>query len=138
MGYSLRPRNKALKSFHFGAFSWLWMLDEGVGYVIGYGRGVTPGTWIAAPDPSGRFPTHEDGFRVSAEQARAMAMAARGVVAVYRHVQREHDAATPEERARREEQRWRDMYRTPVRADFLDLAEAFAAWADESRGFGVW
>ena len=65
MGYDLRPRNKAAGEFQMGAFSWCWMLDNGVGLPVGYGPGFAPGQFIYRTRPDGKCIGHNDGARIS-------------------------------------------------------------------------
>jgi hypothetical protein len=140
MGYDLYPRNKKLESFHMGAFSFSWMLDEGVGLVIGCGPSMNPGEFFYCSDEQGRCPMYNDGFRVDAEHARAMSLAAYGLAAKERWIAGEWAKLTPDERAEKEranKEFKKDLYRPAVRDDFIDKAEKFAAWAWESGGFAI-
>lgn len=143
MTYDLHPRNRGLDQFRAGAFSWCWLLDQGVGWPLGYYAGDSPGTYLYTPDPSQRGdPATNDGYRVTAAQAREMARLSRYIVALHRARRQQWEALSEEERQRR--QRWcrdhpldRPMYRLPVREDFVDLAERFADWAERSGGFRI-
>ena len=138
MGFSLKPRNKKLGWFEIGAFSWPWMLGEGVGYIIGYGNAKSPASFSYVPDKKGRCPAYSDGYYVSADLAWAMGQAALGLVSVYRHVAKEWDAMEPDERKEAEKVNEQlRLYRTPVRKDFIDKAENFGVWAQKSKGFGI-
>lgn len=136
MGYSLYPRNKKLESMKFGAFSWSWMLDAGVGLPAGHMKGREPASFRYAPDKKGRCIMYNDGFRVDAFTAKAMAASARTVASAYRAINREWDELTPERRE--SQQRMPDIYRLGVREDFIEKAEKFAEWAEKSQGFGVY
>jgi len=140
MGFDLVSRNKKLNSFYMGSFSWSWMLDAGVGLVLGAGRGVEPATCIWLPDNKGRSPYYNDGFRVTAAQARAMALAARGLVAVKESINdtwASLDAITAD-KYKRADVLGLSLYQQPVRDDFIEKAQAFADWAEQSQGFAVW
>lgn len=139
MGYDLMPRNKSLEGFHFGAFGWPWMLDQGVGLVVGYAQGRVPGTFLYTPDArdkQGRNLMYNDGAYVTADAARAMARAARALASAYRAINREWDELTEEQR--RIQEPMKDTYRRPVREDWLDSIERFAQWAEQSQGFHVY
>ncbi len=138
MGFDLKPRNKDAGWLHIGAFTWSWMLREGVGLVIGYGPSKDPASFSYVADKQGRCPGYSDGYYVSADLARAMAMAAFGLVSSCRRVIKQWDALNPDDRKRDEE--WNETYRiytTPVRTDFIDAAEKFGVWAQKSSGFGI-
>ncbi len=79
--------------FHLGAFSWPWMLREGVGLVVGYMRDPNSDSvcYIFQPDEKGASPTSNDNYHVSAHEARAMAMAARGLATCCRFANAEWD-----------------------------------------------
>lgn len=143
MGADLKARNPAIGWYSTGGFSWSWMLDSGVGLPIGCGRGpcgqfiYTPRTGIGG-GPS--CPYYNDGFPVTADEARAMARAAWGLVAIERHTREAWEALDAAERARIEALPYRDWERerrVPVRVDFVDKAEAFAWWAWASGGFRI-
>ena len=136
MGYDLIPRNKSIDPFYMGAFSWPWMLGAGVGLVIGTGKGIEPAQYYYAFDNLGRDPNCNDGFRVTASQARAMSLAAWGLVFVERAVH-EDFAKLPEEERKRREDSWPYIYRVPVREDFIEKAAEFAEFAERSSGFSI-
>ena len=139
MGFDLKPRNKNMDWFHMGAFSWSWMLNEGVGLVLGYGPARSPGSFSYVPDKKGRCPAYNDGYYVPADLARAMGLAALGLVASCRRIAKEWDELSEETRKRDLE--WNEkhrIYKSPVRTDFVDKAENFGVWAQESKGFGVY
>lgn len=122
-----------------GAFSFAWMLNEGVGLVIGCGPSMNPGEFFYLRDKQGRCPMYNDGFRVDADHARAMAMAAYGLAQKERWIAGEWAKLTPDERALKERgnKEWRHLYREPVRDDFIEKVEDFAKWAWDSGGFAI-
>jgi len=136
MGYDFVPRNKDLEAFYLGAFSWPWMLDAGLGLVIGTGPATKPGSYIFHPDEKGRSPRNNDGYRVSASDAKKMADIAEGIVFVERYIGEEWAELSEDQRLSWE--RRGDLYRKPIRKDFLDKAEQFAVWARQSKGFRIW
>lgn len=138
MGYVLVPRNKAVGAFNMGSFTWSWILNAGVGLVIGTGPAKNPCTHSYVRDAKGRSPHCNDGYRVTAEQARAMALVARGLVQVQRFINTEWDQMS--ENARKDASDRNSMthlYRDAIRDDFLDTAERFAEWAAMSGGFTI-
>ncbi len=138
MGFDLKPRNKKLDWFHFGAFSWSWMMNEGVGYIINYGKAKDPASFSYVPDKKGRCPAYSDGYYVSADLAWAMGRAALGLVSTCRRIIEEWEKLSPDERKRQEEfNKTHKLYKTPVREDFIDKVEKFGVWAQKSSGFGI-
>ncbi len=138
MGYDLKPRNKDLDWFGMGAFSWSWMLNAGVGLVLGQGRGIKPGEYRYIPDKKGYSPCSNDGFCVTSKQSKIMAHVARGLVSVEKGKSDEWERMTEEERKQIEEWNTRHrMYNLPVRKDFIEKAEKFAEWAEKSGGFWI-
>lgn len=137
MGFDLRARNKGAADFCMGAFSWSWMLNAGVGLPVGHGEGGEPASFCYKPRPDGKCLGHNDGARVSAKEAKQMAMVARWVAD---HEDRLHELwmrLSDAERERRSSHHGR-LYRIPVRRDFVDKARAFADWAEKSGGFRVY
>ncbi len=159
MGYDLRPKNNKAGDFHFGAYSFPVLLDF-CGHLwpcIHNG-----GQWYCAFGVDPRMPQGDtyprilsnDGFKVTAEEARIMARVARNVVAI----QRTLPDPTPEELAtagvrqkmafKREDVEALLMkalggsvpgpWPVKIRADFTDQFEKFADWSERSGGFEIW
>lgn len=136
MSYDLRPRNRRAGTLSLGAFLWPWMLDLGVGMPIGHVVRPRPDDALPLVWHDYRLvrgvlvgPTTNDGYPVTAAEARAMALCADALVAIERLRLREWDARPANDRP--------DWAR-PVRADFIDKMEAFARWAPKSGGFRVY
>jgi hypothetical protein len=157
MSYDLTP-NADIEDFRFGAFSFPILL-EACGYLwpcIHNG-----GQWYCAFGTDPRMPNGDkypallsnDGFPVTAEEARIMARVARNFVAI----QRTLPDPTPEELVGAGLQQKAEFKRDDVeallmramsggkehwplkiRADFTDKFEQFADWADRSKGFAIW
>jgi hypothetical protein len=123
-----------------GAFSFGWIMDSGVGLVIGYAPSVEPAQFTYQYDKNGKCPMYNEGYRVDAEHAKAMAMAAVGLVTTQKYIRNEWDRMSPEEREEKERgnKEWRHLYREPVRDDFIEEAKKFAEFAWESGGFTIW
>lgn len=141
MGADLYALRDDVSPFHMGAFSWSWMLNAGVGLPIGCGPSEA-GSFVYTPrdaDDHDSCPHYNDGFPVSSDEARAMALCAWGLTVVERYKRQAWEARSEQERARIEDLRYSDPARAvvPVRADFVDKAEAFAWWAWASGGFRV-
>lgn len=136
MGYDLAPRNKAEEGFHFGAFSFPVLL-EACGYLWPAISGGARWYHVSGVDP--RMGTNyplilsNDGFPVTAEEARIMARVARNYVAIQRSLPEDHGAGdtidTPD---------WQRAFPRKIRPDFVDTFERFAAWAPRSHGFRIW
>jgi len=138
MGFDLEPRNKKIDQFHFGAFSWSWMMNAGVGLVLGYSPSKQPAEFTYIPDKKGRCPSYNDGYYVSADLAWAMAQAAIGLTVGQRRINKEWAELEPEEREKQKERNEKlRIYKMPVREDFIEIVEKFAVWAQISRGFGI-
>lgn len=136
MGYDLRPRNKAAGDFQMGAFSWCWMLDNGVGLPVGYGPGFAPGQFIYRTRPDGKCIGHNDGARITAAEAKEMAKVARWL-ADYQDDLYAQWMKEPEENRQRMQDNTNRLYKCPVRRDFVEKVRAFAEWAEHSGGFRV-
>jgi hypothetical protein len=136
MGYDLVPRNRKLGGFYIGSFSFPILL-EAAGYLYPCIQGPS-GQWYCLFGADKRMPKGDtyprlisnDGFRVTAEEARVLARVARNYVAIQRSL--------PEQ-----EQQPFDMpaylkhWPQKIRTDFVDKFEQFAAWADKSQGFAI-
>lgn len=139
MGYDLRAKNKEVSEFSLGAFSWpMYLQDTGMGYVLGYGAGLSPGTYVYSTGNNGS-PHSNDGYKVSSSEAKIMAKIARGYVSVQRFVNKEWDSLTPEDRKMREETNAKGLrvYRPYMHEDHLKKLEAFAEFAEKSKGFTI-
>lgn len=158
MGYDLTavaPVDGADAQFHFGSFSWGPLL-EACGYL--WPLAQKGGQWYCVFGVDQRLGTDyplllsNDGFTVTAEEAKIMARCARNFVAV----QRSLPVPDPESRPVVDRPEGIDreglvklLHRTvsggsddpwprKLRDDFIDKYEHFADWADKSGGFEVW
>lgn len=127
MGYDLEPRNKSLESFHFGAFAFPCLLKL-VGFLFPFQQ-KTKYTFIQGIDKRfdiDNYPAilSNDGFRVTAEEARIMARCARNFIVIQRNLTKEDikDEYCPVKK---------------IRVDWTDHFERFARWAEKSRGFRI-
>lgn len=140
MGYDLKSRWKNNEGLYIGAFIWSWMLSEGVGLILGSMDGRSPGTYTFIPR-NGLDPHSNEGFRVTADEARAMSKAARALVSGYKFIEKQWNELTDEQRERdykHNETSTVFKYKTPIRNDFLQKAIEFADWAEKSGGFEIW
>lgn len=134
MGYDLRPINKKVSEIRFGAFIWPSMLrDTGMGYVLGCGNSIEPFTYIYNKGNKGS-PCSNDGYRVYASEAIAMAKVARGYVSVHRYVNKLYEEMAPE---KREKYEGNPNYVQPHNEVFLKQLEEFADFAEKSGGFTI-
>lgn len=139
MGYELSPKNKKIKELRVGAFMWPIILQEtGMGYVLGYGAGRTPASYVYQNGNNGS-PASNDGYKVTAFEAKAMAKVARGFCSVQRFVNKEWDAIPEPEKTTMLEytSRGAKLYRGTWHEDRLKEIEAFADFAENSRGFTI-
>jgi len=139
MGYDLIPRNKNVSELTIGAFSWPIILQEtGMGYVIGYGDGKSPGSYVYRTGNNGS-PVSNDGYRVSSFEAKAMAAIARGYVSVQRFINREWEKLTEEERHYQKTIiiDGKPLYKKGVDESRLKQIENLAEFLENSRGFRI-
>ena len=136
MGFDLRPRRKDADDFSMGAFSWAWMLDNGVGLPVGYGPGFAPAQFVYRTRQDGKCIGYNDGARVTAAEAKDMAKVARWL-ADYQDDLYAQWMKEPEESRKRMEDSPSRLYKLPVRRDFVEAVRAFADWAEKSGGFTV-
>lgn len=140
MGYDLIPVNKKVDELSIGAFSWPVMLqDSGMGYVLGYGAGRSPGSYVYKSGGNGS-PSSNDGYKVSKAEAKMMAVVARGYVSVKRFINKEW-AEIPEEQKNREKDfrvpNGNLIYQQETSEQFLEKMELFADFAEKSDGFKI-
>lgn len=137
MGMDLRPRNRSADDFHWGAFGWSWMLNEGVGLPVGHYPGLSAGSFLYLDRPDGKCIGYNDGAKVSAKEAKQMAQLARWIVTKQRAMHFHYEKSPDEEKKLMQEDRFK-IYTLPVRKDWVDLLEQFADWAEKSGGFRVY
>jgi hypothetical protein len=155
MGYDLQPKNEDAGDFHFGAFSWCPLI-EACGYL--WPLTSSAGRWYCVWGADPRMPEGDkyprvlsnDGFEVTAEEAKIMARIARNFVAVQRSLP---EANQDKSLMGKKEIRKPDveaaliaaMHGRPaneewpvkIRTDFVDRYERFADWAEKSGGFAI-
>jgi hypothetical protein len=116
MGYDLKPREKDIDWFHFNIWGWGQLMRYvGCANAIGL-KFSADGRYSYIPDKQGNSPMLNDGFYVSAQQARTMAKIARAWVAEYTH-----SAA----------------YEMNMDRQWENKVLKFAEWAEKTRGFWV-
>lgn len=140
--FVLKPHQPKQPEFQLGALVWPWMLLEGVGLAIGVSRGLAPGSYNLA-DPERGSPLEEpNGFHVTAPQARAMALAARGLA------KSQGPTLTVAGPLRALAEIDDQLVNVIENADhirplnrprgYFDILLEFATWAEKSGGFWVW
>lgn len=139
MAYDLIPVNKKVKELSIGAFAWpIYLQETGMGYVLGYGQAMMPGTYVYNNGNKGS-PVSNDGYKVSSLEAKMMAKIARGFITVQRYVNKEWEAIPEEqvESLKASQTGFGPTYRHPWHEDRLKLIEQFADFAEQSKGFKI-
>lgn len=142
MGYDFTPKNKKAGDYHLGAFSWLFMIEQGLGLVLGVGKGFCPGQFIWINRPDKRCVMYNDGAKVTAKEAKELAKVARHIARVETARLAEWEKVDKEEKARMEEANKmmvgnKLLYTLPWSQEAIDRFTKFANWADKSGGFRI-
>ena len=137
MGMFLRPRHKELGTFHCGGFFWSWLLNEGVGLVIGAGPGIEPASFIFHGDGRKKCgDPYNGGFRVTSKQAKEMSWSALAVLKIQQHKQRQFDALDEKMKQYIRDDN-RKLFSPPVRSDWRIVLERFVEFSCNSGGFEI-
>lgn len=137
MGFDLRPRNKNVDTFHMGAFSYGWMMDSPVGWVVGYSKGISPASYISYAREDDCDLMQNDGGHVSAKEAKEMAKMAR-LLAENQERLHNHFDKQDEVTQKMYQENKGGYYNLPVRKDFIQKVKDFADFAEKSGGFRVY
>jgi hypothetical protein len=155
MGYDLKANNDKLEGYHFGAFSFPVLL-EACGYLfasIHHG-----GQWYCVFDQDERMGAEyprilsNDGFEVTADEAKIMARIARNYVAVQRSLPEENRGLGINSQAKAfgkedvlkmlargmNDAPYNEIWPMKIRDDFTEKFEQFAPWAEQSGGFKIY
>lgn len=142
MGYTLTPKKK-IASINVGAFSWPMFLQEtGAGYVIGYGAGRAPATYVYQSNNHGS-PVSNDGYKVTAAEAKAMAMCMRGYISVASFINKEWEEKFPDENERKIAKETpmigssKLLYNVPMAKERLEQLAKIAEFIENSGGFKI-
>lgn len=139
MGYDLIPSNRKLEPFHFGSFSFPILL-EACGYLyVCIHKGPR---WYCVFGEDKRMPIGDDyprivsndGFRVTAEEARIMARIARNYVIIQEKLPEENRGIEEDTSLLKSVQPWP----LKIRDDFTEKFAKFSEWAPKSRGFKIY
>jgi len=136
----LKPRHKSVAWFLCGSFFWGWLLENGAGWPLGCGAGLVGGQYIIDQQPgrSDGNPFTNDGYRVTAKEAREMARLARYIAAHERRIASVYHRLPPHHRQEIEDAPLlRNAYRIPMREEWIEKTERFAEWAEKSGGFQI-
>lgn len=136
MGFDFTPRNKKAGNYSIGAFSWPLMLDEGLGLVLGTGKGFKPAEFIYIKRPDGLCVQYNDGARVSARECKDLAKVARWIAAIQGARIKQWATVPPEEQQRMRDDTSR-IYRLPWNPDAVKKFRDFADWCDKAGGFRI-
>lgn len=136
MGYDLRPKNKEVPEQRGMIFTWPIILQEtGAGYLLGYGDNTSsPGMYVYNGSRGPGSPVSNDGFKVTASEAKVMAKLFRGYVFVKRCIREEWEKKTEEEKA---------MILAilknakPPSEEFLNKVESLIDFCEKSGGFRI-
>lgn len=153
MGYDFRAKNDDAGDFHLGAFSFPILL-EACGYL--FSAIQSGGRWYCAfgsdPRMGDSYPLiiSNDGFEVTADEAKIMARIARNFVLIQRTLPDENATEGMESKAefKRDDVMKlmqeamhpgsRKKWPVKIRPDFIDKFEKFANWMEKSGGFEIW
>ncbi len=136
MGYDLMPKNKEAGSPHGMLFTWPLILNEtGACYLLGYGNNtVDIGSYVYNGSRGPGSPVSNDGFKVTASEAKVMAKLFRGYVFVKRFIREEWDKKTEDEKNRILS--YKTCKEQPSK-EFIDKVESLAEFCEKSGGFRI-
>lgn len=134
MSFDLHPKREDTKEFTIGSFSWIWMLNAGVGLPLGIGKGIEPGSFIYHDKHSRIY--YNDHAEITEEESLQMATAAEWVVHYQNNIYELWKQKTETERQQIQNNR-SIPYNIPVRRDFVEKTRKFAEWAKRSGGFTI-
>lgn len=138
MGYSLIPTKKELESINVGIFSWpIYLQESGAGYVLGYGAGIRPATYVYQSGKKGS-PVSNDGYYVTSRQAKTMSVVIDGYLSVQKFMRQEIDSL-PEEKVKEMEEsnKMFKIYNMPIAQKHLDKLEQISKFMKNCGGFKI-
>ena len=109
-----------------------------MGYVLNYGAAKSPGQYVYEGGKKGS-PVSNDGFKVTATEAKMMARIARGYIFVKSFVNEEWSRLSEDGRElhRNASYENRRIYTPEVSEEFLQKILKFADFAEKSKGFRI-
>lgn len=139
MGYDLIGKNKKNGDFSFGAFSFPVLL-EACGYLFPCIHNKAQ--WFCVFGVDERMPKGDDyprilsndGFKVTAEEAKIMARMARNFVIIQEELGKEKQKDFPFATPILHKNDWP----MKIRDDFVEKFRRFADWAEKSDGFKIY
>jgi hypothetical protein len=136
MGYDLKPKNRCAGFPRGMIFTWSVILNEtGACYLFGYGENTArPGFYIYNDSRGPGSPVSNDGFKVSASEARIMAKLFKGYVFVKREIRKEW-----EEMSEYKKNMFLsiDKNASPPSSEFIDKVESLIEFCEKSGGFTI-
>lgn len=141
MGYELIAKNKKIKSISMG-LKWPIILQEtGAGYILGYGSGRTPGSYVYQTGNHGS-PSSNDGYIVSSGDSKMMAKILRGYISVQRFINKEWEKIPDPEKQRQINAKIMDshkpLYKPPMAEGWMKTIEDVAIFMENSNGFRIY
>ena len=136
MGYDLRPKNSEAGSPSGMISTWPIILQEtGAGYLFGYGPNTVKACYYVYNGKRGPgSPVSNDGFKVSASEAKTMAKLFRGYVFVQRAIRKDYERMSSRDKEINSKFNW---YKEPPCEDFLKKVEELAEFCEKSNGFRI-
>lgn len=136
MGYDLTPKNENAGSPRGMIFTWPIILNEtGACYLFGYGENTArAGFYVYNGSRGPGSPVSNDGFKVTASEAKIMAKLFKGYVFVKRAIREEWEKISEDER---------NMLlsinkkASPPSSDFIDKVESLIDFCEKSGGFTI-
>ena len=137
MSFDLRPSNKKVSTYCMGSSCYFWMMDNGVGMVVGYGKGIEPGSYIFHKRKDDNNLMYNDGAKVTAREAKEMSKIALRLSDYQDMLYNEFEKL--DEKTKKEYQKnEKGYYNLPIRRDFVENIRAFSEFAQKSGGFRVY
>jgi hypothetical protein len=143
MGYSLIPKKRGVETIDVGGFSWPMHLQEtGAGFILGYGEGLAPATYVYSQGNNGS-PVSNDGYVVTSQESKAMAMCMRGYISVATFVNKQWVEKFPDEKEREKMAEFINpatgtrLYKTFMGEKRLQELEKIADFCERSGGFKI-
>ncbi len=136
----LNARNRNVESMRVNGLVWpVFLKATGVGRVIGFGDSLVGGSFSYTPQKKAGTPCSNDGYRVNAEQAKAMFLVIRGYLEE-QYFLRQQWAKLSKETAdmykRENENSGMQIYKQPDEG-LIELAENFMDFVEKCQGFTI-